>query len=63
MTRAKHLGGEMNVSSFYGRQKGISRYRFLSSAIENVQSSSSQELDVVIIPPDNDQNPEISDED
>ena len=63
MTRAEHLGGEMNVSSFYGQQKGISRYRFLSSAIENVQSSSSQELDVVIIPPDNDQNPEISDED
>lgn len=54
----------MNVSttSFYGPDPGRRRFRFLSTAFENVARSSSNDLNVVIIPPAAD-NPEISDGD
>ena len=43
----------MDATKFYGSRKNthISRYRFLSSAVEEVEVGSNTDVDVVILPP------------
>ena len=52
----------MDTTSFYGSKNSITRPRFLSTAVEEVEKSDSQSFDIVVMPSE-DENPNISDED
>ena len=52
----------MNPSVFYGKKGPITRYRYLQDALDDAGTNSCEEVDIVLLPPEGEDN-DLSDED